>query len=483
MEDVQLAGLRLGGAAVLRLRLFRAAVRVGRAADPSGQGIRVTTLTADEIREYRGTLDRAGQGQPVPRPLGRGEPRPVPSACGPGSSPTGRGRCGRRSTWLAQPEHARSGDVPHPARRASSHGRQVVHLSHVRLCARPVGLHRGSHALAVHAGVRDHRPLYDWFLEQLGIFHAAADRVRPPQPDLHGDEQAQAAGAGGDRARARLGRSAHADARRAAPARLHARGDPRFRARASACRKTNGIVDLALLEHCVREDLNKRAPRVMAVLSPLKSRDRQLSRGPGRGDGGGEQPRGRERGHAQGAVLPRTLHRAGRLPRSASAENISASRRAARCGCATATSSPAKSVVKNETGEVVEVHCTYDPATRGGNAPDGRKVKATIHWVSARARGRCRSAPLRKPVHQRESRRSERGRGCARLSQSELAGDNSACEAGAIAGQGRAGRPVSVRTPGLLLRRSGFEARRAGVQPHRSVERHVGKGGEEARKG
>ncbi len=43
----------------------------------------------------------------------------------------------------------------------------------------------------------------------------------------------------------------------------------------------------------------------------------------------------------------------------------------------------AKSVVKNEKGEVVEVHCTYDPATRGGNAPDGRKVKSTIHWVSA----------------------------------------------------------------------------------------------------
>jgi glutaminyl-tRNA synthetase len=43
----------------------------------------------------------------------------------------------------------------------------------------------------------------------------------------------------------------------------------------------------------------------------------------------------------------------------------------------------AKSVVKNDDGEVIEVHCTYDPATRGGNAPDGRKVKSTIHWVSA----------------------------------------------------------------------------------------------------
>jgi len=43
----------------------------------------------------------------------------------------------------------------------------------------------------------------------------------------------------------------------------------------------------------------------------------------------------------------------------------------------------AKSVIKNDKGEVIEVHCTYDPATRGGNAPDGRKVKSTIHWVSA----------------------------------------------------------------------------------------------------
>jgi glutaminyl-tRNA synthetase len=63
--------------------------------------------------------------------------------------------------------------------------------------------------------------------------------------------------------------------------------------------------------------------------------------------------------------------------------SISACRRAAKCACATATSSPAPACVKDENGEVTEIHCTYDPATRGGNAPDGRKVKSTIHWVSA----------------------------------------------------------------------------------------------------
>ena len=63
-----------------------------------------------------------------------------------------------------------------------------------------------------------------------------------------------------------------------------------------------------------------------------------------------------------------------------------------------------KSVVKNDAGEVVEVHCTYDPETRSGNAPDGRKVKATIHWVSARARDQCRGAALRESVLRRKIR-------------------------------------------------------------------------------
>ena len=61
-------------------------------------------------------------------------------------------------------------------------------------------------------------------------------------------------------------------------------------------------------------------------------------------------------------------------------------------------------VVKDDAGEIVELRCTYDPATRGGDAPDGRKVQGTIHWVSARARARLRAAALRQAVHGARSR-------------------------------------------------------------------------------
>ena len=109
----------------------------------------------------------------------------------------------------------------------------------------------------------DHRPLYDWYLDQLGHLSSAADRVRPAQPDLHAAEQAEAAHAGAGGARARLGRSAHADH----PG-IRRRGYTpeaiRNFCRAIGVSKTNGIIELALLEHHVREDLNKRAPRVMA---------------------------------------------------------------------------------------------------------------------------------------------------------------------------------------------------------------------------
>jgi glutaminyl-tRNA synthetase len=146
--------------------------------------------------------------------------------------------------------------------------------------------------------------------------------------------------------------------------------------------KTDSVVDIALLEHCVREDLNKRAPRVMAVLRPLKvvldnypeglveelpainnPEDPSMGTRPvpfsrvlyiERDDFREDPPKGYFR------LAP------GREVRLRYAYFI-------RC----------ERVVKDERGEIVELHCTYDPATRGGDAPDGRKVKATLHWVSA----------------------------------------------------------------------------------------------------
>jgi glutaminyl-tRNA synthetase len=146
--------------------------------------------------------------------------------------------------------------------------------------------------------------------------------------------------------------------------------------------KTNGIIELGLLEHAVREDLNRRAHRAMAVLKPLKlvidnypegqtemmeavnnpedasygSREVPFSRVLyiEQDDFREEPPKGYFRLYPGNEVRLRYGY-------------------LVRC----------TGVVKNVAGEVVEVHCTYDPATKGGNTPDGRKVKSTIHWVSA----------------------------------------------------------------------------------------------------
>ena len=188
----------------------------------------VDDLTADEIRAHRGTLTEPGTRQPLPQPAGGREPGSVP--------PDARRRVPRRLAraaredrhGVAEHQHARPDAVPDPARAPSPHGRCVVHVSDVRLRASDLGRARRHHALALHARVRGSPAAL-----RLGHRHArhrvppAADRVRAAEPELHGDEQAQAAAAGGGRARVRLGRPAHADDHRHAAARLHAGGDPR----------------------------------------------------------------------------------------------------------------------------------------------------------------------------------------------------------------------------------------------------------------
>ena len=154
-------------------------------------------------------------------------------------------------------------------------------------------------------------------------------------------------------------------------------------ATASAWPSVKNIVDVALLEHAVREDLNLRAPRVMGVLRAAEGRDRELSRGPSRKSRRGQQSRGsvsrhRARCRSRGCSTS-SATTSGRIRRRSS----SACRPGGKCGCAAPTSSRARGREGPATGEVVELRCTYDPATRGGDAPDGRKVKGTMHWVSA----------------------------------------------------------------------------------------------------
>jgi glutaminyl-tRNA synthetase len=146
--------------------------------------------------------------------------------------------------------------------------------------------------------------------------------------------------------------------------------------------KKENIVDVGLLEHCVREDLNRRAPRAMAVLKPLRvvltnyPEDRveemDVINNP-------EDPSAGTRKVPFSRVLyierddfmeepPKKFFRLapGREVRLRNAYLITCT-----------------GVVKDSAGQIVELHCTYDPATRGGDAPDGRRVKATLHWVSA----------------------------------------------------------------------------------------------------
>lgn len=154
-----------------------------------------------------------------------------------------------------------------------------------------------------------------------------------------------------------------------------------FCARVGVAKKEN-VIDVSLLEHCVREDLNRRAPRAMAVLRPLKlvltnypegqSEELDMVNHPDHPEAGTRRvPFSREIYIERDDFLldpPKKFFRLapGREVRLRNAYLITCTH-----------------AIKDEAGNVVELRGTYDPATRGGDAPDGRKVKATLHWVSA----------------------------------------------------------------------------------------------------
>ena len=227
----------------------------------------------------------------------------------------------------------------------------------------------------------DHRPLYDWFLDELNVFH-------PQQIEF-----------------ARLNLSYMVMSKRkllklVADNDVNGWDDPRMPTISGLRRrgytpvsirnfcdrigvaKADSTVDMAMLEFCIREDLNKNAPRVMAVLKPLKvvitnypdDKVDELD-----AINNPEDPDAGTRKVPFSKVIyierddfmedpPKKFFRLapGREVRLRYAYFVTCT-----------------DVVKNDKGEITEIHCTYDPETKGGNAPDGRKVKATIHWVSA----------------------------------------------------------------------------------------------------
>ena len=227
----------------------------------------------------------------------------------------------------------------------------------------------------------NHRPLYDWYLDRLGIFHPRQiefARLEMPNTLMSTRKLRELVEEGlvSGWDDPRLPTLSAARRKGYTPEAIR-----NFIERAGVA-KTQSIVDTALLEACVREDLNKRAPRVMGVLRPLKvvitnypegqSEDLEAINNPEDPSAGTRAvPFSRELYIEREDFMedpPRKFYRLapGREVRLRYAYFVTCT-----------------DVVKDEYGEVVELRCTYDPATRGGDSPDGRKVKSTLHWVSA----------------------------------------------------------------------------------------------------
>jgi glutaminyl-tRNA synthetase len=228
----------------------------------------------------------------------------------------------------------------------------------------------------------DHRPLYDWFIANLPV---------PSQPHQYEFARLNLTYTVlSKRVLTGLVREGHVsgwdDPRMPTLAGLRRRGVPAAAIREFVKRigvaKANSLVDFGMFEHAVREVLNRTSPRRMAVLRPLrviienypddKTETLEAANHPDNPGAGTRQVRfGREIFIERDDFMenpPKKFFRLapGREVRLRYAYFITC-----------------REVVKDVAGEVVELRCTYDPATRGGNAPDGRKVQATIHWVSA----------------------------------------------------------------------------------------------------
>ena len=378
MEDVQWLGFNWDG-------LFYASDYFGQLYEWAIQLIKagkayVCDLSADEIREYRGTLTEPGRESPY-RNRSIEESLDLFERMKDGEFPDGS-RTLRAKIDMASPNLNLRDPVMY----------RILHLDHHRTgnqwCIYPMydyahgqsdSIERVTHSMCT-LEFDNNRPLYNWFIEQLGIF---------PSRQYEFDRLSITYTLLSKRKLLKLVEEGHVagwdDPRMPTLSGMRRRGYTAEAIRNFCANigvsKTNGITQIQQLEYFLREDLNKHALRVMAVLKPLRVvidnypddlvEEMEAVNNPEDESAGTrkvpfskvlyiEQEDFREN-------PPKQFYRLapGREVRLRYGYLITC-----------------QSVGKDAEGKVVELHCTYDPATRGGTTPDGRKVKSTIHWVS-----------------------------------------------------------------------------------------------------
>jgi glutaminyl-tRNA synthetase len=230
-------------------------------------------------------------------------------------------------------------------------------------------------------GYEEHRPLYDWFLDQLGIFHPR--QIEFARFNLTYTILSK-------RYLLRLVQEGVVngwdDPRMPSIAGMRRRGYTPEAIRDFMDRigvaKADNLVDMALLEHCLREDLNKRAPRVMGVLSPLKVVLVNYPEGQVEEFEAENNPEDESAG-TRLVPFSRVLYVEQEDFREDAPKKWFRLAPSREVRLKHAYYITCQEAIKDESGNVVELRCTYDPESRGGSTPDGRRVRGTLHWVSA----------------------------------------------------------------------------------------------------
>lgn len=342
----------------------------------------VDDLSADEIREYRGTLKAPGKESPY-RNRSVEENLELFKRMTDGEFENGAKVLRAKIDMASRNINMRDPVIY-----------RILHASHHRTgdkwCVYPMydfahpisdTLEGVTHSLCS-LEFEDHRPLYDWFLKELD-FPEPSRQIEFARMNLNYTLTSK-------RKCLRLVKdnivSGWDDPRMSTLCGMRRRGYSAAAIRDFCDRigvaKANSVIDFALLEHCVREDLNQNAPRAMAVLNPVKViidnypenqvEEVEIPINPANPESGKRKAEFSRELYIEADDYmenpPKKYFRLseGREVRLNSAYYITCT-----------------SVVKDENGKVTEIHCTYDPETKGGQSPDGRKVKGTIHWVAA----------------------------------------------------------------------------------------------------